>query len=275
MGDEFMGSGEMSEVWEVTGPLRDAILAKIAPPQRPLPFVWEVTHKNITSYAIGTKHNEPKVYTTDITRLLNNGIKGVFIEITPTEPTPEQVTKITRETAQTLDNYLNLCKEDTTKMKVIDIISRLQGYYTPNEILEGKMPGVDGNIIEVANALGIPTYSLETHEERLPFLRATHQDLRNLITLAEALPKLVPRMLEEMEKGLDRAEKSYQSGEHTYRKTPTDRLLTERNTMMAYRSLERLVEEPTLIAAGLNHFIGPEPTMLTLYQEKGINVKRI
>ena len=246
--------------------------------ERQLPFVWELDYNGTTSYAVGTKHNEPRAYTADISKLMRR-VKRVCFEIKP-EPHNHEPTKTVQfETAEKFAHYLKNCPTPELAAEVGRFVGRLFGYLNPEQTTSGKLPGVDGNILDVAQEYSRPIFGLETHEERYPYLTRIHENLQTTLVLAEHLPALIPRLLKEMNKTLDQQDKTYRMGEQHAPPSPQltndDKLLIERNILMAYRGLEHLVEEPTLIAAGYDHFVGPEPTMLTLYQEKGIKIKRI
>ncbi|MBI4146874.1 TraB/GumN family protein [Candidatus Woesearchaeota archaeon] len=254
------------------------------PLQQKLPFVWELAYekpdgKKIVSCAVATKHDEPKTYTRDIARLLES-IKRACFEITPDIPTHQETIDIQLATLDAYHAFRESCADSDLKTKVMQLAARIFGIHTPEEFRAGILPGVDGNIMDVARTQSIPCYALETHEERYPYLVKVHQALQIGLMLARLKPEFAKCDVEMLERMLNEADAAYQSGDEQALRVQKIRpaqepLVIKRNQLMAYRSLEHLVAVPTLIAVGYAHFIGPEPSMLTLYQEKGIKVKRI
>jgi hypothetical protein len=150
-----------SGIRKVTEPEKGEILEVIEAAQREtpqwrLPFVWGVMYNGITSYAIGSKHNEPWNYSGHIRELLDK-VEVVCVEVTPDTLPYNPTTLLQEELTEKIETFLENA-EPTISRRVQNIINRIQ----PPE--QGKYSGVDGNILNCVQQQTV--HAMEKSEER-------------------------------------------------------------------------------------------------------------
>ncbi len=244
-----------------------------------LPFVWELNNKGITSHAIGTHHFIPNAmdYAADAAKYLQE--KTYLLTETPeNEPCPTEI--VARASALTLAASLDQLTEqeqtecarilntpltDLRKTTLLDFNGALyaQSGYQELQPLEGILSAI-------AKLLNIENRGLETFQEQLevvekmaknytPFLRSIIEDERKQPGCIKSYAK----------KDID----SFINSNGDFAKPVNPDIFKARNHIMIERSMPYL-SRPSAIAVGAMHFL-EEPSLISLYQEKGIKVKRV
>jgi uncharacterized protein YbaP (TraB family) len=131
------------------------------------------------------------------------------------------------------------------------------------------LKSVDETIVEHAERIGVPVRELETADELIEWKDPEKCILADIKELIEAERKGTWKttlgFIKAYEKG-DLDALTRQANNYSI-KSP------ERNQKMVERSMPHF-KRPTLIAVGIGHFV-KEPTILTMYKEKGVRIKRI
>jgi uncharacterized protein YbaP (TraB family) len=189
-----------------------------------LPFVWEIKHNGMSSFAIGTMHYFPRAerYSQNITQYIR------------------QAKQVMLETDRHQENK-----------------------------------GIDDIISSIATAFQKPIIALRKDED---YQNRTFDDF--LISELEFLPRqkeITPTryaradektMAESLNEIETIKEKAYRGIENSPALRRND------NKLLFKRSLQHLTS-PSIIAVGVGHFIAAAPTLLELYKENGIKIKRV
>ncbi|MEK6823209.1 MAG: TraB/GumN family protein, partial [Nanoarchaeota archaeon] len=133
--------------------------------------------------------------------------------------------------------------------------------------------GVDTALVNAAENIPIPP--LEAMEEQLLALcpASFGENLRDLIRRSNGSPVYFHDKMQKMQAAYESATLDMNGIREMLTANQTESLLVQRNKIMVERSLPHLTH-PCIIAVGLAHYV-LEPSMLTLYREKGFIVNRI
>ena len=149
----------------------------------------------------------------------------------------------------------------------IDLPARLVRRCTPY-----KLTAIDCTLDEEARRQGIQPVGLESDDELIPvfenILEEIYKHTCRLITAEKTKPGSWKKIVTE---DMD----AFINGDQTtlVGLLETNSNEKKRNERMVSRSIDYL-KEPSLVGVGIGHFLA-EPSMLTLYRQKGIEVKRI
>lgn len=247
--------------------------------QLKLPYVWELDKDGVISHAIGTHHYLPNIesYVADSFKYLQ-GKTHLLTETTEDQPWPEELQKQflaiplsleklavpeQEELARAIEVPLSVLRE-CPALKFRDLLYQHSGY--------DRLDPLDSLLYAVAkNTFGMQSYPLENVEEKLAIYKNVDMSLGLRQMLAEERKKpgyLKRHAREEIDLFI---QGKLTNTENTL---PEYTVINEkRNQTMTTGSIQYL-SEPSAIGVGVIHFI-QEPSMLTMYREKGIGVKRI
>jgi len=249
--------------------------------QRKLPFVWELRYNGTISHAVGTHHSVPDIpdiYAEDAARYVE-GKKQLLMEC-------DILKKPEGDLARLLDTQLS---EVTGKADHKDLVTLACILEQPMFLLtsmrvlalddallkkctSSKLKAVDFVMQEQALKYGVAINYLEKNEEHVPDLKAAIRRVPERVQEIATQERLEPgSWKKEYRQDLD----AYMSGDlqAIIELSKKEEINTDRHKTIAERSLPYL-KEPSTIAVGLAHFV-VEPTVLTFYRQKGIEVKRV
>ncbi len=233
-----------------------------------LPYVWELDKDGVISYAIGTIHVALNEYEDDVTEKLR-GKKRLLPEINHHEMSKyhhEFIHALFKPFAPEEKNMivemLGISLDELRALPPGLFHSYLYDPAAPEEF-----PSVDYVLRTKAEQNNLEIISLETPQEKLQNLHARNF-LEKILAPARKNPDLFGCLPLFLRQSMSREMERYQRGE--LRPVHSD---LARNRRMAERSLSYL-DQPSVVGIGASHFLA-EPSLLSLYQEKGIKVKRI
>jgi len=270
-----------------------ALNGQFLPPK--LPFVWELDTAGIVSHAIGTFHITDTDYSEAIEsylkgknhclvemNLFDSELRKELISLIPTLPkikdyAPEvplpQQERIARSVHKPYQELMN-----TTLIEFSSLATDIPGVALPVQ------KGIDILLMSASMSHGAAIVSLETVAEQMnafkrildenarkiplflanpeTYVAAVVGDFKNRTAAYASGDILRVRQLKDMSgQTLDQITESHPE------------ITGERNRRMTDLSLPYL-QQPSIVAVGVAHFLC-EPTMLTMYEEKGIKVKRV
>lgn len=230
-----------------------------------LPFVWELNHCGTISYAVGTNHDAPEHYLAHARELMQ-GKRYLVLE-----NLQRKLDYFSRH--QALMGFLSyivalhgdsfLARTSNEQYNVLEAlrIEHLTPLYgTPHPISVESQLRLAAKETETARK-GIETGA--EMEPNLPPLRKGVSAATILNAWMNGDENTLTRLVDENQ---EMAHRQYTPSQQAYHRG--------RNTLMATRSLPYL-RSPSVIAVGAGHFCTSQDSLLTLYQEKGITVKRI
>ena len=246
--------------------------------QRKLPFVWELDNKGVVSHAIGTYHVTENCYKEDANQRLR-GKSNLLVEIRA-EDVPiqtrtlisriklsEGIEKLTQPEQKELVSYIPGSSleelKDLPTACFTEYLMHLAGFR--------NLVSLEETFLDVALKKDMPVNSLEiAYIDRLVAkIRNNTDELRQAIKFGQKCGS-IPQSMREMYL-------AYQAGNEKrmeqLAEKHMEKLDLERNENMTEKSLPHL-QRPSIVAVGVAHFLF-EPSMLTLYRQKGIEVKRI
>ena len=277
MGDEFDGSGEMNDLSEMVQPLHN------------LPFVWELKYEGTRSLVVGTIHLTKYDYTEDIIKK-TDGIENLLVELDFSKlpqkflqeissiTIGDELSKFSAEEQKKFAEILNvpLEKLKTSPMTMLDVYMI--------KLSEPKViTSVDMSLMMQAELKKINVQSLETLDEQREYGHGRKGlltgKIRRMLELEKAQPGFVkewyPKIFDFYDAGA--------AGELlTYLEIIQDKPNMEymieaskiRNEKMAKRSLEYL-KKPSVIAVGAYHLLKEPDSVISFWQKKGIETKRV
>jgi len=213
--------------------------------QRKLPFVWELIYNGAVSHAIGCNHIVPKEisYEQDLLKYIA-GKKYVFLEEANWKKQEEEI------------------KVGIVIAKKPDEKASMQYHLDTYGILERTLT-------HAAEKRNIPVQFLDSPDEHENYGRLYRGKIPTELgkKMNQAYhagdEKTLRELIEEVDKHL-----RYKLAPHEY-----EILHKKRHLKMAVRSANYM-KEPSLVGVGLTHFL-VEPSVLTMYKEIGIEVKRV
>ncbi len=233
-----------------------------------LPFVWELDKDGVISYAIGTIHVALNEFEEDVAEKIQ-GKKRLLPEINHHEMSPYH-----EEFIQALFKPFTLNEKNTILdmlgLSLDELRSLPPGLfhsYLYNPAAPEEFPSVDYVLRRKAEQNDLEIISLETPQEKMQNLH-TSNFLEKILAPARENPDIFGYLPLLLRQSMSREMERYQRGELQ----PTHSDLA-RNQRMAERSVEYL-DQPSVVGVGASHFLA-EPSLLSLYQEKGITVKRV
>ncbi len=263
MGDELdEGGGKMSK-------------------QRKLPFVWELNYRGTKSYAVGTDHVAPNCFNEDALRVLR-GKRKLLLEANPFDQTYIKIA----------DNLCSSTLEDTLTKNEIKELSKI--FSLPvSQLRAAPLTAIFPSLL-YRIGYGIPA-SVDSVLARHAYLQGVeivqleHQRKRNLTRdyVNDEYAKIIRNLIENERKKTGywmtftrNYVREYLNGDETPLKRKHEKehgntnIDQERNRLIVKTSLPHM-KAPCVVAVGLAHYIIEPDSMLTLYRERGIKVKRI
>lgn len=242
-----------------------------------LPFVWELKHDNIVSHAVGTMHCVEDIFRQDAKKRME-GKKHLLTEARTEDVTlAEQLRICSIELGQSIEKLTQ--KEKTALESCTD---------TPLKILR-EIPAAAFTVYIMQRAGYRNLTSIEqTFEDatHLPPKALEKADFESLEAELRDCTKSLRRLIAVVPPTRGSAMHFFQALYTAYingneRKVAQMAELDEdkeyktqaRNKTMVENSLAYL-QQPSIVLAGAAHFL-IEPSMLTMYKEKGIAVKRV
>ncbi len=232
-----------------------------------LPFVWELKYKDIASHAIGTCHWIQDIFREDIKKYLQ-GKSCAMNEYW--DESDHRFFKEFREGDMAERIMAEKIKANPAKKAFYEA-----RYEAKIKNFKEYAGGIDFVVEETALAMNIPIIGLEIKEERdrlnalydkveKNFYKATKRKWEGTgesywCSDEKTIKKLSEKIDEDCKKHLTAEEFA---------------LHKQRNPDMAARSLQYIMRAPSIIAVGIQHFFA-EPSMLTLYQQNGIEINRV
>jgi len=244
--------------------------------QKKLPFVWELNYNGVISHAIGSIHAFP--FTEKYVKSIANYVldkECVMMEYARTGfpirkakkimniKAKETLEKLTSHEKNKVSKKLETSIRSLKKWTIDRVFGELYDRSCPHK---SSIDGLDTPIYWFAFTFKIPRVSLETVAERYKsFINPDHsRELKQIINYRKGPEKFYTDLFQAYIDG-----KIKQLNEFAF----DEDNLTERNKIMVERSIP-LLEKPSLVAVGAVHFT-KGPSMLTMYKEKGIDVKRV
>ncbi|MBI4450565.1 TraB/GumN family protein [Candidatus Woesearchaeota archaeon] len=251
-----------------------------------LPFVWELQYKGVTSLAIGTCH----VYPYDITEPALQYVRGrrrLFLECIDAgrrefvKGTENFTHKLAPQDVSKLTAFIGYPPENLRDMDTPTILGAMQA--KAMEALYGRVLSVDVSLFSAAQSSTVQCEALENREEKrsqLLDLRDLEGDLALWVQKEDADFSKLKESLKSMVDAYDSGDPAAVRSVRNMIGLTLDQMLQKypsmhepRNRRMVERSLPFL-DEPCVVAVGTAHFIC-EPSMLALYEEHGVRVRRM
>lgn len=250
---------------------------------RKLPFVWELDNKGTVSYAIGTSHIVPTSYKSEAKKYISRA-KNLCVELDIRKgKTQSEIDNIlSRKYGEILDllatdeqeeisRRLNMPLEKLRALPraALPIIYYERAGYTAKNC-------VDLELITSAEENKIPIIELETTElQARAFKESMNAEKEKTISLVrKQLAKSAEyNPVKELIDAYMRGDESTLTSQFNEQNEGQLDVHVRRNEGLAANSLPYL-EQPSTVAVGVAHFI-MEPSILTLYKEHGIKIKRI
>jgi len=240
-----------------------------------LPFVWELDYDGVISNTIGTMHAVRNIFGDDITAKLD-GKTNLLLECTPDAMAShgQAILDILFENYNDSERntFLNAFGTDYDTLRQLNPAHLYSCLFNPTNYRD--YPAVDFVCYEKARSNNIQIIGLETPQEKLDWLRQSQ--LASMFKLArQDLQKACQVIPGLMRFGLELLMNAYENGHESlpFGRPQDTADSSQRNQKMVERSLTYL-HQPSVVAVGLDHFIAA-PTIIDLYQEKGIKVKRV
>jgi len=261
-----------------------------------LPFVWELERDGVTSYAIGTMHYSDINYRSALDDLLQNADQ-LLVELNPLALTDEDKQKLVALgpilQAHTYKDMLSfLTPQERRELATTNQLTESElEEATLSSILTKGLAGaglkpeysLDNQLIASAFRQDKPIIGLETTDEQVATFTTmtstspeeTAAGFRRALAAHKELDPHNQYTFLQLQTKLYNEGSSQLSDKLGVSWTPVlyDFMTNTRNALMAERSLPHL-DKPSIVAVGVGHFLC-EPTMLSMYKEKGINVKRV
>jgi len=214
-----------------------------------LPFVWELNNDGIISHAIGTIHKPiGHLYKEDIQKYVKGKKYGLF--------------ELTKEACDIINQKQNELLEMVNEGKIEETYNIIE---TSNKISHIWGLEIDDIIENECNKQKIKKHSMDDPElikYHKIYLKLKQPPGTNLQTA----------YLEKDEETIKKIIEAYQQNINELTEEEKDYTI-RRDQKIFQRSMEYL-NEPCIIAAGFSHLM-TNPSILELYKEKGIQVKRI
>lgn len=261
------------------------------PKQSKLPFVWELDYNGIKSYLVGTNHRAPNCFKDDIEERLKRASQLV-VECEVFSMKEEYAKAKEKLNARaSCESIVDMLDED--EQQELAKIAQLPGYIVKKMLSGGRVPsllqanvppyfkGVDQVFYDAADARKMPVYGLETINEHAG---AAENAVLTKEDCVNELKKIILRNRKygSLRRWIEKIGEAYVAadadkvGEFLFGDSllPSEvRLVVGRNERLTERSIQYL-QTPSVVAVGIGHLI-IEPSMLRLYEQKGIKVKRV
>ncbi len=241
-----------------------------------LPFVWELNNEGVISHAVGSIHCVENIYSQNAKKLLE-GKKHLLTEARTEDATIQEqldigniklgssIEKLTQKEKSDLEYYTDTPLETLIELPVGVIPAYLlqrSGYR---------------NLTSMEQIFEDASHVRPKALEKIDFKIATDQ-LKDCTESLRTLIAVVPPTRGSAIQFFQTLYTAYKEGnaQKIARLSELDdekELTQERNKTMVNNSLA-YIKQPSIVLAGAAHFVC-EPSMLTLYQEKGIKVKRV
>ncbi len=242
-----------------------------------LPFVWELNNEGIISHAVGSIHCVENIYAQDAKRLLD-GKKHLLTEARTEDATVleqleichiklgSSIEKLTQKEKSDLEYYTDTPLETLRELPAgafpVYLIQRA-GYH--------NLTSMEQIFEDVSR---VPPKSLEKADFKLASeqLKDCTESIRTLIAVVPPTRGSAIQFFQNLYTAYKKgdAQKIARFSELDDKKEDRTQ---ERNKTMVDNSLA-YIQQPSIVLAGTTHFVC-EPSMLTMYQEKGITVKRV
>ncbi|MBI4140814.1 TraB/GumN family protein [Candidatus Woesearchaeota archaeon] len=262
-----------------------------SPKQRRLPFVWQLDCEGVKSYLVGTSHHAPNCFKRDATNRLN-GIEQLIVEcVLPSVDEAGDGYDKMQQVSAPCESLICLLSdgEQETLAKIahvhVSVLKELPSIgLVPYLLVANANPyfeSVDQVFHDVADERGIPVNGLETVDEQIISIQNTASSQEdNILPLRKIL--LLNKKYHNLRAWLEKLGEAYVTGDTSKLREficvdsllqSEEKLILDRNQRLAERSIPYLTK-PSLVAVGVGHCI-LEPSMQTLYEQRGIKVKQI
>ncbi len=242
-----------------------------------LPFVWELKYDGITSHAVGTMHCVEDVFRQDAKKHLA-GKEHLLAEAQTEDATlVEQLRICAIQLGSSIDKLtrkekiaLELCTDTD-----IEILKKIPTVAFPIYLMQRagyeNLTSIEQTFADITH---IPPKSLESVDliSLEAQLRDCTKNLRKLIAVVPAAQGSALRLFQTLYTAYKKGDEKKVAQLSELDADEEDRL-AERNKTMVDNSLKYL-QQPSIILAGAAHFV-VEPSMIMMYKEKGIEVKRV
>ncbi|MBI4141379.1 TraB/GumN family protein [Candidatus Woesearchaeota archaeon] len=258
-----------------------------SPRQRRLPFVRQLDYKGIKSYLVGTNHCSPNCFNDDIEKRLKN-VEQLVVEcaLSSAEEAGDYTDKMHKNSSSCKSLFDLLDKDEQEALEKIARVPLLVMKEMPSLglvpylLFENAHPyfeSVDQIFHNVADKKKIPVYGLETTDEQIIAVKDAGdsiQALRHVLSLDKKYGSLrawIQKTGEVYVRGDADKLRKFTSSDSLM--PSEDKFIARRNQRLAERSIPYLTK-PSLVAVGVGHCI-LEPSMQTLYKQRGIKVKLV
>ncbi len=252
------------------------------------PFVWELRHKGVLSYAVGTFHVLPVDLVPSIEDLIRNA-ENVAVEFDHRDKNnfswrDEIIGKIFGDREiDALAAIFQCAPEEVARMPLLRAYSQLRSKSAERAF--GSIYYFDRAIVDETRRRHLNLVALETAQEQASAISASAGFFGSKLCLALESNLDVVSM---MAKDLEELTRAYLRGDSSVLLNHLDSIcglsavqsagifpetLEGRNIYMVERSIGWL-NLPSLVAVGVGHYI-IEPSMLTMYADRGVEVKKI